>query len=219
MPCRREDCWCFIMSKGIAQVVAPLAIGAVLGLMLFMYISSKSTLRSSEQLTGSTAEMLPVLYQGENMMTYFEEEEALREILRGYVETGGPKTCGTAPFGREVAVWKKEGCEVTEEPGLEGDAGRIAAGEFKKYAGYWDVSISRNGTVVCMVKTVKLPWGVHRGRFCYESPLLDDVRRLYGRMKAAYDEGRGECTCSGDYRICWTDIDGYNFTYAVQPCS
>lgn len=203
--------------RGIGyDLAAALVAGLVMGFVLFIMINSAANMEFTKELYLADTASLDLLYHGRNMEEYLKLGE--REAIRDFVESGGPTDCGTVGFGgREVAVWRANGCAVQDpEDDAEAHAGRLAAGETRRYAGVWGVEVSSSGADFCMSVEADLRFSDYGSRVCFRSPLVPELRRKLSAMDRAFRDREGTRAClEGGDAVYWTDIDGYNFTYAI----
>jgi len=104
--------------RGIASILIGLAIGAALGLVTSLIIIQMAQIEETKELYSSDTSSLNMLYQGRNMQEYLKL--AGDELIKEFVETGGPRECGTVRVdNRSISIWEAPGCEVSGDGVLE----------------------------------------------------------------------------------------------------
>jgi len=199
--------------RGIWSLLIGLVIGAALGLVTSMIIIQMAQIEETKELYSSDTSSLNMLYQGRNMQEYLKL--AGDELIREFVETGGPRECGTVRVNnRSISIWEAPGCEVSGDGVLE-RSGELAAREASRYE-VWGTKASADQGRFCLSINNKLAFGEYHSKICFDSPLNEAMETTFGQMKEAYESGSAECSCLETYKLCWTDLDGMNFTYALM---
>lgn len=193
-----------------------LVAGAIMaGSMIYM-IHEATHMESTKELYLADTTSLDMLYHGRNIQEYLEEGE--QEIIRGFVESGGPADCGLVEFGNKfVSVWEDEECEVTYSKDLVTEySGGLAVDEAEKYRGIWKVDIFQYKHMFCFALDSDLQFSDYHSEVCFDSPLNESVDGNLRLMETACQNREGDNTCQEGTRIYWTDVNGYNFTYAIR---
>jgi hypothetical protein len=205
--------------KGVYAEIAALVVGVLAGVVMALLVTQMAQLKTTQELYLSDLSSIDMLYKSRNMQEYLRVDED--EIVGEFVESGGPRDCGTVSFDNStVSAWKSPGCELSYSPALAlSSSGFIAAREAERYETYWGVSVSQEWEEFCMEINDDFQFGVYNSRVCFDSPLDAAVDAALKDMDSAYRGGGADCSCFDSYSVCWTEVGDWNFTYAlIENC-
>lgn len=205
--------------RGLWQALAGAAIGAILGAVIAFIIIDMAKTEEVRELYVSDMTSINMLYQARNMEEYLKLMDD--ELVREFVETGGPRGCGTVDLnGTAISIWKELECEVTDPVMLANysvlmRSGEIAAEETAWYKSFWGVETYAREGEYCLRFADEIEFGEYYSKVCFKSPLNAEMELAFQDMVDAYNSGDATCECFDTYSICQAGIDDYMFTYAL----
>ncbi|MBR9689993.1 MAG: hypothetical protein GOV01_03805 [Candidatus Altiarchaeota archaeon] len=205
--------------KGFVAQLATLALAGIVGIGVAWWVSEQAKLKITTELYLSDLSSINMLYQSRNIQEYIRLSQD--DIIREFVNSGGPVECGRVPISnRMVSVWKAGTCEIEYWSDYAVDlSGEIAFDIVSMYAGGWGVAASYNESKFCLNRADKLPFGFYRADVCFESGLVGVIDTAFRDMIDSYEAGGATCACFDTYTVCWKDLNSYNFTYGlIESC-